>query len=64
MEQKVKRKIELFMVLFLLIGAIVASYKLSEWTADVVKDQVAEIDKSNPVIVIDPGHGGIQLRQN
>ncbi len=53
-----KRKIELFMVLFLLIGAIIASYKLSEWTADVVKEQVREIDKSNPVIVIDPGHGG------
>ena len=53
-----KRKIELFMVLFLLIGAIVASYKLSEWTSDVVKDKVNEIDKSNPVIVIDPGHGG------
>lgn len=46
------------MVLFLLIGAIVASYKLSEWTEDVVKEQVSEIDKSNPVIVIDPGHGG------
>ena len=53
-----KRKIELFMVLFLLIGAIVASYKLSEWTSDVVKDKVNEIDKSNPVIVIDPGHDG------
>ncbi len=59
-----KRKIELFMVLFLLMGAIVASYKLSEWTADVVEDKVKEIDKSNPVIVIDPGHGGIQLRRN
>lgn len=53
-----KRKIELFMVLFLLIGAIVASYKLSEWTADVVKDKVAVIDREEPVIVIDPGHGG------
>ncbi len=53
-----KRKIELFMVLFLLMGAIIASYKLSEWTADVVKEQVSEIDKSNPVIIIDPGHGG------
>lgn len=59
-----KRKIELFMVLFLLMGAIIASYKLSEWTADVVKEQVGEIDKSNPVIVIDPGHGASQLRQN
>ncbi|MBP3462426.1 MAG: N-acetylmuramoyl-L-alanine amidase [Tyzzerella sp.] len=46
------------MVLFLLIGAIVASYKLSEWTADVVKDKVAVIDREEPVIVIDPGHGG------
>ena len=53
-----KRKIELFMVLFLLIGAIVASYKLSEWTADVVKDKVSAIDRDKPVIVIDPGHGG------
>ena len=57
-----KRKIELFMVLFLLIGAIVASYKLSEWTSDVVKDKVNEIDKSTPVIVIDPGHDGFELR--
>ena len=32
--------------------------KLSEWTADVVKEQVSEIDKYHPVIVIDPGHGG------
>lgn len=53
-----KRKIELFMVLFLLMGAIIASYKLSEWTSDVVKDKVAAIDRSKPVIVIDPGHGG------
>ena len=52
------------MVLFLLIGAIVASYKLSEWTADVVKDKVAAIDWDEPVIVIDPGHGGSELRQN
>ena len=33
----VRRKIELFMVLFLLIGAIVASWKLSEMTASVSK---------------------------
>lgn len=51
-----KRKIELFMVLFLLIGAIVASWKLSELSAsvaDVQKDTNDEV-----VIVIDPGHGG------
>lgn len=59
-----KRKIELFMVLFLLMGAIIASYKLSEWTADVVKEKVNAIDKDHPVIVIDPGHGGSELRQN
>lgn len=53
-----KRKIELLMVLFLLMGAIIASYKLSEWTQDVVKDKVDAIDRSKPVIVIDPGHGG------
>lgn len=58
-----KRKIELFMVLFLLMGAIVASYKLSEWTADVIKDKVAAVDSDEPVIVIDPGHGASQLRQ-
>lgn len=46
------------MVLFLLMGAIVASYKLSEWTADVVKDKVRAIDREHPVIVLDPGHGG------
>ena len=59
-----KRKIELFMVLFLLMGAIIASYKLSEWTADVVKEQVNEIDRNNPVLVIDPGHGESELGQN
>ena len=45
-----KRKIELFMVLFLLIGAIVASWKLSELTATIAKEEI--------VIVVDPGHGG------
>ena len=54
-----KRKIELFMILFLLIGAIVASWKLSELTANVSKEEKNEV-----VIVVDPGHGGIQLRQN
>ncbi len=51
-----KKKIELFMVLFLLIGAIVASWKLSELTAGVSK----ETKKKNEevVIVVDPGHGG------
>jgi len=58
----VKRKIELFMVLFLLMGAIIASYKLSEWTSDVIKDKVAAIDRDEPVIVIDPGHGGFEWR--
>ncbi len=53
-----KRKIELFMVLFLLIGAIVASWKLSEWTTNVVKEKVDAVANDNPVIVIDPGHGG------
>ena len=53
-----KRKIELFMVLFLLIGAIIASYKLSEWTSDVVKQQVSGNEKNEIVIVVDPGHGG------
>lgn len=48
-----RRKIELFMVLFLLIGAIVASWKLSELTANVSKEATDKI-----VVVIDPGHGG------
>ena len=51
-----KRKIELFMVLFLLIGAIVASWKLSELTAGVAKEQKAKDKKVT--VVIDPGHGG------
>ena len=51
-----KRKIELFMVLFLLIGAIVASWKLSQLTENVSKEQKKMKDKT--VIVIDPGHGG------
>ena len=52
----VRRKIELFMVLFLLIGAIVASWKLSEMTASVSKKDAKA--KKETVIVIDPGHGG------
>ena len=52
-----KRKIELFMVLFLLIGAIVASWKLSELTANVSKEG-AKTKKNQTVIVVDPGHGG------
>ena len=51
-----KRKIELFMVLFLLIGAIVVSWKLSELTANVSKE--TKSNKNKTVIVIDPGHGG------
>lgn len=51
-----KRKIELFMVLFLLIGAIIASWKLSELTASVSKEQEKAEDEI--VIVVDPGHGG------
>ena len=51
-----KRKIELFMVLVLLLGAIVASKKLSELTANVSKEQKGTKDKI--VIVVDPGHGG------
>ena len=55
-----KRKIELFMILFLLMGAIVASWKLSELTANVSKEE----KKDQVVIVVDPGHGGFELRQN
>lgn len=52
-----KRKIELFMILFLLMGAIVASWKLSELTANVSKEEKKE-KKDQVVIVVDPGHGG------
>lgn len=45
------------MVLFLLIGAIVASWKLSELTANVSKEG-AKTKKNQTVIVVDPGHGG------
>ena len=44
------------MVLFLLIGAIVASWKLSELTASVAKED--KNGSNEVVIVIDPGHGG------
>lgn len=44
------------MVLFLLIGAIAASWKLSQLTENVSKEQKKTKDKT--VIVIDPGHGG------
>ena len=52
-----KRKIELFMILFLLMGAIVASWKLSELTANVSKED-KKAKKDQVVIVVDPGHGG------
>ena len=45
------------MVLFLLMGAIVVSWKLSEWTSDVAK-QGAKKKEDEVVIVVDPGHGG------
>ena len=52
-----KRKIELFMILFLLMGAIIASWKLSELTANVSKAE-KKAKKDQVVIVVDPGHGG------
>ena len=52
-----KRKIELFMVLFLLIGAIVTSWKLSQLTAGVSKE-AKKSKEEEIVIVVDPGHGG------
>ena len=52
-----KRKIELFMILFLLMGAIIASWKLSELTANVSKEE-KKAKKDQVVIVVDPGHGG------
>ena len=52
-----KRKIELFMILFLLMGAIVVSWKLSELTANVSKEE-KKAKKEEVVIVVDPGHGG------
>ena len=58
-----KRKIDLFMILFLLMGAIVASWKLSELTANVSKEE-KKVKKEEVVIVVDPGHGASELRQN
>ena len=45
------------MVLFLLIGAIVVSWKLSDLTSDVAK-KGGSTKKEEIVIVVDPGHGG------
>lgn len=50
------------MILFLLIGAIVASWKLSELTANVSKEE-KKAKQDEIVIVVDPGHGGFELRQ-
>ena len=52
-----KRKIELFMVLLLLAGAIVLSWKLSELTVSVSKEGTSA-KENEIVIVVDPGHGG------
>ena len=38
-KMKNKKKIQLFMILFLLMGAIIASWKLSELTANVSKEE-------------------------
>lgn len=50
-----KKKIELLMAFLLLIGAIVASKKLSDLVQDVSSK---ELKKEEVLIVIDPGHGG------
>ena len=50
------------MILFLLMGAIVVSWKLSELTASVSKEE-ANAKKDEIEIVVDPGHGGCELRQ-
>lgn len=47
-----KRKIELCMTLLLLLGAIVASKKLSELVTS------GEVKQKETVIIVDPGHGG------
>lgn len=57
----VKRKIELFMTLLLLLGMIVVSRKLSQL---VTSEKVDTEEKENQIVVIDAGHGGIKLRQN
>ena len=56
-----KRKIELFMTLLLLLGMIVVSRKMSQL---VTSEKVDAEEKENQIVVIDAGHGGIQLRQN
>ena len=56
-----KRKIELFMTLLLLLGMIVVSRKLSQL---VTSEKVDTEENENQIVVIDAGHGGIQLRQN
>lgn len=50
-----KKKIELFMAFLLLVGAIVASKKLSELVEDVSSKN---LKKEEILIVLDPGHGG------
>ena len=53
-----RRKIKLCMTLLLLLGMIIASKKLGE----LVISTAGETEQR--VVVIDAGHGGIQLRQN
>lgn len=55
---RVKRKIELCMVLLLLAGAILGSWKLSQLAAGVTNEKVKKSSKDEIVIVVDPGHGG------
>ena len=49
-----KRKIELFMTLLLLLGMIVVSRKLSQL---VTSEKVDTEEKENQIVVIDAGHG-------
>lgn len=46
-----KRKIELVMALLLLLGAMIASERLSKYVAN------AKVEKGTQTVVIDPGHG-------
>ena len=50
-----KRKIELFMILFLLMGAIIASWKLSELTANVSKEEKKAKKRNNTIGGVDHG---------
>lgn len=56
-----RKKLGLFAILLLLLGAIIVSRRLGQYVSANRTENVKEIKN---LVVIDAGHGGYELRQN